>query len=906
MITEPRVSTSSRRVVGAISDRPGSVARWRRRLTWALGGLWLLDAVLQAQPFMFTPAFAREELATSGSGSPIWVSAPVAFVAHLTASHSGPANIGFLLVQLAIGLGLLWRRTTRAALAVSIGWAVGVWWLGEGLGGIGSGAVSPLVGAPGAAVLYGFAALLLWPRDQGDPVSVAAGSVLGARVSRRVWCAMWIAFAVEMFSPTLRSPRSLHDLLSAVAVGEPGWIKHIDLSAASWLDGAGLYLALALSGCFVAVAVASLVPAWANRSVLAVIVLAAVFETAENVGGLATGRATDPNSGPPLVLLALCFWTHRPVERVHARALARNAAARVRSWLPRGGELPPDVWEKRHHRIVSWTYVAAVGCVLFGLIRGYSITFPLLLAALVAVPAIVAGLRIPGRTVRSTIASIGLLNACAVSIQLAGGATEAHFTFFVALGILTLYQDWVPFLVTIGYVVVHHGVMGTLMPKMVFDNPAAWNDPWLWASIHGAFILAASVAYVAAWRVNENFADVARASMARLGASEQRFRALVQRSSDVTLVCDRNGVLSYVSAASATVLGFDEDALMNRSILEVVHPDDRAVVGRSIAGVLGARPATLECRMTVAGTADRWVEMSVGDLCGDPAVGGVVLHVRDVTDRRQLERELRHAQKLESVGQLASGIAHEINTPIQFIGDNVRFLDDAFTDQQRVLSAYRDAAVAANLPLQDVRGIEDAVDFPFLEREIPLAIDQTLDGVERVAKIVRAMKTFGHPNGESKAVADLNQAIRDTLVVANHAVKHSAVVETDLGELPPVLCHIGDINQVVLNLVVNAAQAIAGSLDEGALGRIRVLTRLEGAEAVIEISDSGPGITPEVADRVFEPFYTTKEVGVGTGQGLSIAYTLIHDRHGGSIGFASTPGGTTFTVRLPVDGSAVS
>jgi signal transduction histidine kinase len=223
-----------------------------------------------------------------------------------------------------------------------------------------------------------------------------------------------------------------------------------------------------------------------------------------------------------------------------------------------------------------------------------------------------------------------------------------------------------------------------------------------------------------------------------------------------------------------------------------------------------------------------------------------------------------------------------------------------------VLSAYRDAAVAANLPLQDVRGIEDAVDFPFLEREIPLAIDQTLDGVERVAKIVRAMKTFGHPNGESKAVADLNQAIRDTLVVANHAVKHSAVVETDLGELPPVLCHIGDINQVVLNLVVNAAQAIAGSLDDGALGRIRVLTRLEGAEAVIEISDSGPGITPEVADRVFEPFYTTKEVGVGTGQGLSIAYTLIHDRHGGSIGFASTPGGTTFTVRLPVDGSAVS
>jgi signal transduction histidine kinase len=189
-----------------------------------------------------------------------------------------------------------------------------------------------------------------------------------------------------------------------------------------------------------------------------------------------------------------------------------------------------------------------------------------------------------------------------------------------------------------------------------------------------------------------------------------------------------------------------------------------------------------------------------------------------------------------------------------------------------------------------------------LAREVPEAIDHTLQGVDRVATIVRAMKAFGHPSTQGKIPADLNQAIRDTLVVANNEVKYVAEVVTEFGELPPVWCHVGDINQVVLNLVVNAAHAIKEAVgDGGDRGRITIRTSHQGDDVVIEVADTGMGMPPEVADRIFEPFFTTKEVGVGTGQGLALTYSLIHDRHNGSITFNSWAGtGTMFTVRLPI------
>jgi len=388
--------------------------------------------------------------------------------------------------------------------------------------------------------------------------------------------------------------------------------------------------------------------------------------------------------------------------------------------------------------------------------------------------------------------------------------------------------------------------------------------------------------------------------------SEARFSSLVQNATDVITVIEPDATVLYQSPSVERVLGYLADDLVGTKISSLLHPDDRQrVLGPQ--AVDEARPThAVECRVRHADGSWRNFETTVTNLLHDPNVEGLVLNSRDVTDRHRLETELRHAQKLESVGQLAAGIAHEINTPVQFVGDNVRFLRDAFDGL--IVALEPPGAVpkgggsgAAGEPAAGGAG-GAGTDLVFLTEEVPLAIDQTLQGVERIATIVRAMKAFGHPSGEEKAPADLNQAARDTLIVANNAFKYVADVVTELGELPPVWCHLGDINQVLLNLIVNASHAISEAVDSnGGRGTITVRTSCDGAEVAIEVADTGVGIPPEIAERIFEPFFTTKEVGEGTGQGLSLAYSLVHDRHGGSIGFLTDPGrGTTFTVRLPV------
>jgi PAS domain S-box-containing protein len=289
---------------------------------------------------------------------------------------------------------------------------------------------------------------------------------------------------------------------------------------------------------------------------------------------------------------------------------------------------------------------------------------------------------------------------------------------------------------------------------------------------------------------------------------------------------------------------------------------------------------------------------------------GSVLLADDVTERRTIEEELRQAQKLESVGALAAGIAHEINTPIQFVGDNTRFLFDSFAQLRGVLNAYdqlkqtaREHNIAGEL-LERVTKAEDDADLDYLAEEIPKAIDQTLDGVARVAKIVRAMKDFSHPDQVEKAPADLNHALDDTLTVARNELKYVADVVTDFDPtLPLVPCYLSDLNQVFLNLLVNAAHAIADVVGDGSKGKgtITVSTRHENDRAVIRVADTGTGIPEEARERVFDQFFTTKPVGRGTGQGLSIAHNVVVEKHGGSLTFDTEVGkGTTFIIRLPI------
>lgn len=298
----------------------------------------------------------------------------------------------------------------------------------------------------------------------------------------------------------------------------------------------------------------------------------------------------------------------------------------------------------------------------------------------------------------------------------------------------------------------------------------------------------------------------------------------------------------------------------------------------------------------------------------DGTICGIVCVAQDVTERRLLEDKVQRGQKLESIGQLAAGIAHEINTPTQYVGDNVKFLEESFADIQSVLEKNekmielcRSEGVIPEFT-GEMQALIERADIDYLMREVPKAFRQALTGVERIAKIVQSMKDFAHPGVTEKRSADLNKAIESTITVASNEWKYVADIETHYDEeLPLVLCQIGAINQVVLNMIVNAAHTIGDALGENSCekGKITVDTEQSGNWVEIRITDTGKGIAPDGLKKIFDPFYTTKEVGKGTGQGLAISHSIIVEKHQGTIDVKSELGvGTTFIIRLPISQEA--
>jgi signal transduction histidine kinase len=389
------------------------------------------------------------------------------------------------------------------------------------------------------------------------------------------------------------------------------------------------------------------------------------------------------------------------------------------------------------------------------------------------------------------------------------------------------------------------------------------------------------------------------------------YHTVVDKAGHVVFHLDQTDQLVSLTPTWSQLSGFGVVRSLGARLQDFVHPEDHRLFDSWLEQVrINPIPPVVQCRLVRLGAEEVMVEMLARPLVDerDRALG-VVGIIANVSDRHARELEAQHLSKLEALGRLSAGLAHEINTPIQFVGDNARFLAECYETMLELLGAYRKALDPAGEPMArserqlQMERAEAAADIEYLSAEVPLAIQQSLEGVERVASLVRAMKTFSHPGSTEQSPADLNEALCATVTVARNQFRYIAEAELDLGPLPPVVCNIGDLNQVFLNLVVNAADAIE---ETGEFGRITISTRVDGDDVVVSVGDTGVGVPEALKRQIFEPFFTTKQVGRGTGQGLALVRAIV-DKHAGAVSVESVPGfGTTFDVRLPIHGTTTA
>jgi PAS domain S-box-containing protein len=407
----------------------------------------------------------------------------------------------------------------------------------------------------------------------------------------------------------------------------------------------------------------------------------------------------------------------------------------------------------------------------------------------------------------------------------------------------------------------------------------------------------------------------AEGALARVTTLQQSTECLMASISSTLILVgiDAEGSVSSWNAEAERTFGLSQHTVLGRPLgecgIDWVSP---TTVAEMLACRRGRRAQWFhDVRLRDSRRRERLLDLTVTPT---PLAGahprGLLIVGADITGRKLLEAQLHQAQKLEAIGQLAAGIAHEINTPTQFVGDNIRFLQEAWTglvpyldclDELATNVCRTEAETARAAAI--VAAAAERADLAYLRDEIPRAVEQSLDGVRRVSRIVTAMREFSHPGVEEKTLVDLNRALETTVTVARSEWKYVAEVVTEFDpDLPRVSCHPGELNQVFLNLLVNAAQAIAAVSQGGSTGkgRIEIHTRRAGSRVEIRISDTGGGIPGAIRSRIFEPFFTTKEVGKGTGQGLALAHVVVVQKHQGQIWFETEEGrGTTFVIQLP-------
>lgn len=369
-----------------------------------------------------------------------------------------------------------------------------------------------------------------------------------------------------------------------------------------------------------------------------------------------------------------------------------------------------------------------------------------------------------------------------------------------------------------------------------------------------------------------------------------RYRALVESALDIIATTTPEGAITSLNPAFETVTGWRREEWLGRPLTTLLHAED----------VPRAGAAFVEVRMRTADGSYRVMEIASRPQIVDGRTAAVLSIARDVTDRKRLDGQLQQGQKLQAIGQLAAGVAHEINNPVSYILTNVSAIADYFHDLRRLLDATTDglARVAGGVDPAAVKAeleaLRQEIHADFLLQDLQAAVDDAKEGAGRISEIVKSLKEFSHPDRGELRRADLNRGIETTIRVCWNELKYKAVVLRDYGDIPPVLCYPQRMNQVFMNLLVNAAQAIREK------GEIRVSTRHEHGRVVVRIRDNGCGIPKDHLAKLFEPFFTTKPPGQGTGLGLAMTHGIVR-RHGGSILVDSELGrGTTFTIWLAV------
>jgi PAS domain S-box-containing protein len=394
-------------------------------------------------------------------------------------------------------------------------------------------------------------------------------------------------------------------------------------------------------------------------------------------------------------------------------------------------------------------------------------------------------------------------------------------------------------------------------------------------------------------------------------------QSALDASPGLTLITDRAGTILFANLALMQHHGRSREELIGAAVSLVMPTEpNRSQLDMMRDAFRNSKPVQVVVRGHHPSGRNLWLNLAITPILDESGRAGHFVGIAtDISqsiedsriksemraqietqerERERLALDLRLAQKLEAVGRLAAGVAHEINTPIQYVADNISFLRDSVDDLAKVIEAYKCGIEQGN-------ELADAIDLDYLLRELPRGMDRAKEGVGRVAAIVRALKDFSHPGSEAHAAANLNRALENTLQIARSEYKNVATVDPHWGSLPLVTCDVGELNQVFLILLVNAAHAIEKSGKDLATGRIGIKTEHAGADVLITIEDNGCGIAPEHLDKIFDPFFTTKEVGKGTGQGLAIARSIVVDRHGGCFDVVSVVDrGTKMIVRIPV------